>query len=102
MLVVGAAVTATNPGLAHAVPVLPAGFQESVVLSGLTNPTVVRFSSDGRIFVAEKRGVIKVFDSLTDQTPDIFADLNRNVYNFWDRGLLGMALHPDFPANPSV
>ena len=30
------------------------------------NPTVVSFASDGRVFVAEKRGVIKVFDSLTD------------------------------------
>ena len=50
---------------------LSAGFSESVVFSGLTNPTVVRFANDGRVFVAEKRGVIKVFDSLTDTTPDV-------------------------------
>ncbi|HEY6708018.1 MAG TPA: PQQ-dependent sugar dehydrogenase [Actinomycetota bacterium] len=81
---------------------LPTGFQESVVFSGLTNPTAVRFASDGRVFVAEKRGVIKVFDSLSDPTPDVFADLNVNVYNFWDRGLLGMALDPNFPATPYV
>jgi PKD repeat protein/glucose/arabinose dehydrogenase len=81
---------------------LPAGFQESITFSGLTNPTVVRFAPDGRVFVAEKRGVIKVFDSLTDATPDVFADLNANVYNFWDRGLLGMALDPNFPATPYV
>jgi len=81
---------------------LPAGFQESVVFSGLTNPTAVRFAPDGRVFVAEKRGVIKVFDSLTDTTPDVFADLNVNVYNFWDRGLLGMALAPNFPTSPYV
>jgi glucose/arabinose dehydrogenase/PKD repeat protein len=81
---------------------LPEGFQESTVFTGLTNPTVVRFADDGRVFVAEKRGVIKVFDSLTDATPDVFADLNVNVYNFWDRGLLGMALAPNFPANPYV
>jgi hypothetical protein len=80
---------------------LPTGFQESVVFSGLTNPTAVRFTSDGRVFVAEKRGVIKVFDSLSDPTPDVFADLNVNVYNFWDRGLLGMALDPNFPATPT-
>ena len=79
---------------------LPPGFQESTVFSGLTNPTVVRFAADGRVFVAEKRGVIKVFDSLTDPTPDIFADLNVNVYNFWDRGLLGMALAPELPSGP--
>jgi len=72
------------------------------VFSGLTNPTAVRFAPDGRIFVAEKRGVIKVFDSLSDSTPTVFADLNVNVYNFWDRGLLGMALAPNFPANPYV
>ena len=83
-------------------PPLPAGFQESIVFSGLTNPTAVRFSPDGRVFVAEKRGVIKVFDSLTDTTPDVFADLNVNVYNFWDRGLLGMTLAPNFPADPYV
>ena len=80
----------------------PTGFSESVVFSGLTNPTALRFSPDGRVFVAEKRGVIKVFDSLTDTTPDVFADLNANVHNFWDRGLLGMTLDPEFPANPYV
>src|SRR5215212_3210139 len=81
---------------------LPSGFQETVVFSGLSNPTAVRFARDGRVFVAEKRGVIKVFDSLTDTTPDVFADLNVNVYNFWDRGLLGMTLAPNFPTNPYV
>jgi glucose/arabinose dehydrogenase len=81
---------------------MPSGFQESIVISGLTQPSVVRFASDGRVFVAEKRGVIKVFDSLTDTTPVVFADLNTNVYNFWDRGLLGMALDPNFPANPYI
>jgi glucose/arabinose dehydrogenase len=81
---------------------LPDGFREEIALSGLTNPTAVRFASDGRVFVAEKRGVIKVFDTLTDTTPTTFADLNVNVYNFWDRGLLGMTLAPDFPADPYV
>ena len=101
LLVIGTGVLAvTTSSSAQAAP--PAGFQDSVVFSGLSNPTVVRFASDGRVFVAEKRGVIKVFDSLTDSTPDVFADLNVNVYNFWDRGLLGMALDPNFPTNPYV
>ncbi len=52
--------------------------------------------------MAEKRGVIKFFDGLTDTTPTVFADLNKNVYNFWDRGLLGLALHPNFPSTPNV
>ena len=48
---------------------LPTGFRDSVVLSGLTNPTVLQFASDGRIFVGQKNGVIKVFQSLTDTNP---------------------------------
>ncbi|WP_238016040.1 PQQ-dependent sugar dehydrogenase [Dactylosporangium sp. AC04546] len=81
---------------------LPAGFQEQTVFSGLTNPTNIEFSPDGRVFVAEKRGTIKVFDSLSDPTPDTFADLRTNVHDQWDRGLLGMALAPGFPTNPWV
>src|SRR6185436_11383639 len=50
---------------------LPPGFQEDVVLSGLDLPTAVRFSPDGRVFVAEKGGMIKVFDSLNDPTPTV-------------------------------
>src|SRR5215211_363030 len=81
---------------------LPAGFQETTVFSGLTEPTTVQFSRDGRVFVAEKSGLIKVFDSLSDSTPTTFADLRTQVHNFWHRGLLGMALDPDFPADPYV
>ena len=80
----------------------PAGFAEQTVLSGLTNPTVVRFAADGRVFVAEKSGLIKVFDSLADPQADVFADLRTQVHNFWDRGLLGLALHPSFPDSPYV
>ena len=49
---------------------LPAGFQESTVISGLDDPMAVRFSPDGRVFIGEKSGVIKVYDSVTDPTPD--------------------------------
>ncbi len=81
---------------------LPAGFQESVVASGLAEPTAAAFSPDGRIFVAEKSGRIKVFDGPGDPTPTIFADLRTNVHNFWDRGMASLALHPNFPQTPYV
>ena len=80
----------------------PTGFSEATIFSGLTNPTAVRFASDGRVFVAEKSGLIKVFDSLSDPQPDLFADLRTQVHNFWDRGLLGLALDPSFPDKPYV
>ena len=81
---------------------LPAGFSESIAFSGLTQPTTVRFSPDGRVFVAEKSGLIKVFANLSATTPTIFHDLRTNVHNFWDRGLMGLELHPNFPTVPSV
>ena len=73
-----------------------------MAFAGLTNPTQLSFSPDGRVFVAEKSGLIQVFDNLADATPTVFADLRTNVHNFWDRGLLGMALHPQFPTQPYV
>lgn len=78
------------------------GFQEEIVFSGLTQPTALRFSPDGRVFVAEKSGIVKVFDSLSDTTPTVFVDLRTQVHNFWDRGLLDIALAPNFPSDPWV
>ena len=80
----------------------PDNFQESTVFAGLTLPTVVKFAPDGRVFVAEKSGIIKVFASLTATTPVVFADLRTRVHDYWDRGLLGMALDPAFPTRPYV
>ena len=81
---------------------LPPGFQETRPSAASTDPTVVRFAPDGRVFVAEKSGLIKVFDGLDDTTPTMFADLRTKVHNYWDRGLLGMALDPNFPSQPYV
>ncbi|HEY8104317.1 MAG TPA: PQQ-dependent sugar dehydrogenase, partial [Gaiellaceae bacterium] len=92
-------VTSKAPGFPSA---LPPGFSESIAFSGLSGPTAVRFSPDGRVFVAEKSGLIKVFDGLNDPTPTLFADLSTNVHNFWDRGLLGLALDPSFPTRPYI
>jgi Glucose / Sorbosone dehydrogenase len=101
-MVLGAAlVTQVGPGQAGA-STLPTGFRDSVVLSGMTNPTVLQFAADGRIFVGQKNGVIRVFQSLTDTNPVTFADLSGRVHDFWDRGLLGLALPPNFPVSPYV
>lgn len=71
-------------------------FSEVTAFSGLIEPTAVEFAPDGRVFVAEKRGVIKVFDSITDTTATIFADIRTATHNYWDRGLLGLAIDPAF------
>ena len=64
---------------------------------GVTNPTAVRFSADGRVVVAEKRGPIKVFESLADTQPDVFADLRTNVHNFWGPRTAGAGARSRLP-----
>ena len=80
---------------------LPSGFRESAAIEDLYLPTAVRFAPppDGRVFVAEKSGVIKAYDGLSDPWPETVADLRREVYSYWDRGLLGLALDPGFAVN---
>src|SRR5215217_6961275 len=79
----------------------PPNFQVTAVVTGLKNPTDFQFAADGRLFVAEKAGIIKVFDSLTDTSPTVFADLSTQIYKGPnDHGLLGLALDPSFPNDP--
>jgi glucose/arabinose dehydrogenase/PKD repeat protein len=102
LLVVPPVVLGDPPPALAAPSDVPEGFAEQVVFSGLNQPTNVEFAADGRVFVAEKSGVIKMFDSLDDTRPVIIADLQPRVHNYWDRGLIGMALHPDFPDDPRI
>src|SRR4051812_33317439 len=82
---------------------LPPGFTDTTVFSGLNFPTTIRWAADGRVFVAEQNGVIEQFDSMSDPTPTVYADLRRNVYQFVDKGLLGITLDPQFTTGrPSI
>jgi glucose/arabinose dehydrogenase len=87
-------------GAASAQTTLPPRFQETVVFSGRTEPTAVRFAPNGQVFVAEKSGLVLAWDGLADPTPDTVVDLRTAVHNFWDRGLLGLAVDPQYPARP--
>ena len=64
--------TAPRSGVEAAPVPMQQGFTDTLVFSGLNAPTAVRFSPDGRVFVAEKSGIIKVFDSLSDTQPTIY------------------------------
>jgi glucose/arabinose dehydrogenase len=79
-----------------------AGFSETAVITGLTFPTSVRFAPNGQVFVAEKSGLIKVFSSLSDTTAAVVADLRTQVDDYWDRGLLGLAVSPGYPGDPYI
>lgn len=81
---------------------LPSGFQDEVAFElgqpGLEQPTNFKFAPDGRTFVALKGGKIAVYpkESAPNATPDVFANLAKEVYDNGDHGLLGLALDPKF------
>ena len=87
----------------RAVPaVLPTGFTESAVASGLTNPTAMEFSPEGRLFVAEQAGTLEVHQDGTRLQADFFRDTPLSVNASGERGLLGLAFDPDYAANHFV
>lgn len=80
---------------------LPAGFAMEVVVSGLTYPTTFAALPDGRLLIAEKAGVVRLFkDGALQPTP--FIDLQGRVNSHHDRGLLGLAVDPAFATNGFV
>ena len=85
-----------NPALAAAI--IPPGFEDLTVATGLTNPTTFAFTPDGRIFVAEMSGVVRVIKDGA-LLPDPLIDIQDRVNDFWNRGLLGMTIDPDFSSN---
>ena len=56
----------------------------------------VRFSSAGSMFVAERAGVVKAYDTVGDAEPTEVIDISADVSNMWDRGLTGLAVDPGF------
>lgn len=87
-----------KPGGPSIAPAAPAGFSVQTVASGFNLPTAFAITPDGRMFVAEKSGVVRVWkDGAILPAPLI--DISAIVNDYWDRGLLGMTLDPSFASN---
>src|SRR3954466_12791477 len=79
--------------------VLPPGFVETQVAAGLKQPTAIAVAPDGRVFVAEKKGLLRIIkDGALLPAPF----LRITVFFNGERGLLGVAFDPDFAHNGYV
>ena len=78
---------------------VPAGFSETLVASGLSSPTAMQFAPDGRLFVAEQGGRLRVIKNGA-LLPTPFLTLT--VSSVGERGLLGVAFDPAFATNRFV
>jgi glucose/arabinose dehydrogenase/PKD repeat protein len=95
-LAVAAATVAGAPNAAAAT--YPPDFEEEPIVQGLTQPTMVAWAPDGRMFIAEKQGVLKVV-APGASTATVVADYSARVNHSHDRGLLGLAVDTQFAQN---
>src|SRR6266545_5482326 len=75
---------------------LPINFSESQIASGMTNPTAMAFAPDGRLFVCQQGGQLRVIKNGALLTTPF---VTLTVDSAGERGLLGVAFDPDFVTN---
>ena len=78
---------------------VPTGFTDSIVATGMPNPTAMAFAPDGRLFVAQQGGALRVIKNGSLLATPF---LTVTVSSSGERGLLGVAFDPDFPINQYV
>src|SRR5678810_225842 len=74
---------------------LPAGFSETQI-SGLTSPTAMEIAPDGRIFVCQQTGGLRVIKNGALLSTSF---LTLSVDSSGERGLLGVTFDPNFATN---
>ncbi|MBC7931546.1 MAG: PQQ-dependent sugar dehydrogenase [Rubrivivax sp.] len=79
--------------------VLPEGFTERQIASGLTGATAMALAPDGRLFVCRQNGQLRVIKNGA-LLPTPFLTLSVDATG--ERGLLGVAFDPDFANNGFV
>ena len=69
----------------------------------LTSPVDIVNAADGsnRLFIVEKRGTVRIIQGGAVLN-SFFLDIQTQVMNSGERGLLGMAFHPQYPDSPYV
>ena len=72
------------------------GFSRVQVGGAISSPTVMAFAPDGRIFVAQQGGALRVIKNGTLLTTPF---VSLTVNSSGERGLIGVALDPDFATN---
>jgi glucose/arabinose dehydrogenase len=78
---------------------LPDGFTETSIATGLASPTAMTFAPDGRLFVCEQAGRLRVIKN-GGLLAASFVTLSVNSAG--ERGLLGVAFDPEFASNRFV
>jgi glucose/arabinose dehydrogenase len=100
LLVSALALLAFPIGSARGDVTLPSGFSQSQVVSGLTSPMDMEFAPDGRLFVAEEAGRVRI--AKPDGTLVTFLNISTKVDSTGERGLQAFTFDPSFSTNRYV
>ena len=74
--------------------------QLEVYVSGFTQPVDIANAGDDRLFIVEKAGYIYIIDGNGNWIPQPFLNIDPRVNSIAsERGLLGLAFHPDYANN---
>jgi glucose/arabinose dehydrogenase len=79
--------------------VLPDGFTLTSFITGLSKPTALELLPDGRFLIAEQNGALRIASS---NGSSVATALTLAVDSAGERGLLGVAIDPNFAANGFV
>ena len=74
----------------------PSGFEETSIATGLQSPTSMAFAPDGRLFVNEQAGRVRIIKNGTLLSTPFLTVSTRSD---GERGLLGIAFDPNFGSN---
>src|SRR5690606_5035144 len=68
--------------------------------TGFSSPIGIENAGDSRLFIVERRGIIKIVNAegVTNATAFLNID-GRVTNNGGEQGLLGLAFHPDYATN---
>lgn len=90
-------IVAMAAGLCASAAMAQVDVRTEVFLSGLSEPIVLTHAPNdaGRVFVAEKRGVIRVVRD-GELLPTAFLNISSLISSFGERGLLGLAFSPNY------
>ncbi|MEX2350651.1 MAG: PQQ-dependent sugar dehydrogenase [Flavobacteriaceae bacterium] len=70
-----------------------------LVASGFNSPLEIKHAGDDRLFIVEQGGVIKILNSDGSVNATPFLDITSQVTSGGERGLLGLAFHPNYTSN---
>ena len=80
---------------------VPEGFVAEKLATNLNAATALTVAGDGRIFIADQTGSLRVWKNGRLLAKPAL-DLTGRVDDYWERGLIGLTLHPDFPHTPHL